>query len=389
MSQLCVNLPPLAPDYCGIGSALFDLGGMIVIHDAAGCTGNYLGYDEPRWFGSKQSVFCSGLRHIDAALGNDSVFIERIGKAAAKIKPNFIAFIGSPVPFVIGTDYHGFATELEKHTGIPCFGFDVAGIDIYTNAVSDAINRVLERFCKGEKKLTNPQTKRINLLGITPIDFAAQGNDHDFKKLFEDAGYTVNNSFSIGMDFEALRNTADANLNVVVSGSGLGTAKYLKEKYGMPYVIGTPLGKNPYILKKVAAFFEGKHLPDLNAGFENTLAEAGGVLIAGDQVIASSIREELRLRGYKKRICTAIIFKADSDLLTDADEICASEKEIRDTVRVEFDTLVSDPLIYDLAHKDRTKNVSFPQPSVSGRLCWNTTPAFVGEEMERILKTCL
>lgn len=389
MSQLCVNLPPLAPDYCGIGAALFDLGGMIVIHDAAGCTGNYLGYDEPRWFGSKQAVFCSGLRHIDAALGNDSVFIERISKAAAEIKPNFIAFIGSPVPFVIGTDYHGVATELEKCTGIPCFGFDVAGMDIYTNAVSDAINRLLERFCKGDKKYTTPQTKRINLLGITPIDFAAHGNHNDFKTLFEQAGYTVNNSFSIDMDFDSLQNTADANLNVVVSGSGLGTAKYLKEKYGMPYVIGTPLGKNPYVLKKVAAFFDGTQLPELNAGYEDTLSQAGGILIAGDQVISSSIREELRLRGYKKRICTAIIFKADSEFLTDADEVCANEKEIRDTVRVEFDTLVSDPLVYELADQNRTKNIPFPQPSVSGRLCWDTTPKFVGEEMEEILKNCL
>ena len=40
MSKLCIMLPPLAPDYSGAASALFELGGMIVIHDASGCTGN-------------------------------------------------------------------------------------------------------------------------------------------------------------------------------------------------------------------------------------------------------------------------------------------------------------------------------------------------------------
>ncbi|MFQ9086536.1 MAG: hypothetical protein ACLR6H_07100 [Roseburia sp.] len=47
----------------------FDLGGIIVMHDASGCTGNYTGYDEPRWIGSKSAVFCSGLRRIDAVMG--------------------------------------------------------------------------------------------------------------------------------------------------------------------------------------------------------------------------------------------------------------------------------------------------------------------------------
>ena len=91
MSKLCINLPPYSPDYSGCASALFELGGMIVLHDASGCTGNYLGYDEPRWMGSKSIVFCSGLRHMDAILGNDNLLIDRIIKAAESLKPRFIA----------------------------------------------------------------------------------------------------------------------------------------------------------------------------------------------------------------------------------------------------------------------------------------------------------
>ena len=47
---------PLAPDYSGAASALFDLGGIVVMHDASGCTGNFTGYDEPRWMGSRSAV---------------------------------------------------------------------------------------------------------------------------------------------------------------------------------------------------------------------------------------------------------------------------------------------------------------------------------------------
>ena len=43
MSRLCVFMLPLAPDYSGAASALFDLGGIVVMHDASGCTGNFTG----------------------------------------------------------------------------------------------------------------------------------------------------------------------------------------------------------------------------------------------------------------------------------------------------------------------------------------------------------
>ncbi|MFQ9151845.1 MAG: hypothetical protein ACLR6B_10470 [Blautia sp.] len=71
MSRLCVFMLPLAPDYSGAASALFDLKGIVVMHDASGCTGNFTGYDEPRWMGSRSAVYCSGLRRMDAVLGND------------------------------------------------------------------------------------------------------------------------------------------------------------------------------------------------------------------------------------------------------------------------------------------------------------------------------
>ena len=49
-------------------------------------------------------VYCSGLRELDAVLGNDEKFIRNICEAAKEMHPNFIALVGSPVPMVIGTD---------------------------------------------------------------------------------------------------------------------------------------------------------------------------------------------------------------------------------------------------------------------------------------------
>ena len=85
MRKLWITLPALAPDYSGVCSAMFELGGLSVIHDASGCTGNYTGYDEPRWYGSKSAVFCSGLREIDAVLGRDDKLIDQIVKGVVRI----------------------------------------------------------------------------------------------------------------------------------------------------------------------------------------------------------------------------------------------------------------------------------------------------------------
>ena len=96
-SRLAMYLPPFAADYSGVCSALFPLGGMICIHDASGCTGNYALFDEPRWYGSRSSVYCTGLRKTDAALGDDEKLIRKICAAAHELKPAFIAIVGSLV----------------------------------------------------------------------------------------------------------------------------------------------------------------------------------------------------------------------------------------------------------------------------------------------------
>ena len=83
MAKFSMWLPPFSPDYSGAVSVLFDLKTVTAMHDASGCTGNYTGYDEARWYGSKSAVFCSGLRSIDAILGNDDKLIKKM-KAAAK-----------------------------------------------------------------------------------------------------------------------------------------------------------------------------------------------------------------------------------------------------------------------------------------------------------------
>ena len=83
MRGLRKYLTPFAPDQSGAVSVLYELGGLIVICDAGGCTGNVCGFDEPRWFEQKSALFSAGLRDMDAILGRDDRLVEKLVNAAS------------------------------------------------------------------------------------------------------------------------------------------------------------------------------------------------------------------------------------------------------------------------------------------------------------------
>lgn len=86
MKKLLKYMTPPAPDDSGASGVLFELGGIIVVCDAGGCTGNICGFDEPRWENRKSALFSAGLRDMDAVLGRDDKLVEKLSKAAKAVK---------------------------------------------------------------------------------------------------------------------------------------------------------------------------------------------------------------------------------------------------------------------------------------------------------------
>ena len=58
-------------DVFGVCSALFELGGMVIMHDASGCNSTYTTHDEPRWYDMESMVYISGLSEMEAIMGDD------------------------------------------------------------------------------------------------------------------------------------------------------------------------------------------------------------------------------------------------------------------------------------------------------------------------------
>ena len=129
-------------DVSGVCSALFELGGMTVMHDASGCNSTYNTHDEPRWYDSDSLVFLSGLTEMEAILGDDQRLSADIVAAARELQPRFIAIAGSPIPALTGCDLPAIAASIEAETGICTFGFATTGMQSYVTGAGMALAAV-------------------------------------------------------------------------------------------------------------------------------------------------------------------------------------------------------------------------------------------------------
>lgn len=267
-------------DVSGVCSALYELGGMTVIHDPSGCNSTYSTHDEPRWFDTDSLMFVSGLDEMTAVLGDDNVLIDDVTHAVRDLKPRFVTLCSGSIPHIIAFDCKGVAHLLEKRTGVPMLPVATTGNRSYVAGVGAALTEWVKRFadslespyrvgssgspdcsastlegaagpeCCAVKKLNGAadpgacgnESFSVNLLGVTPLDFSINGNVDAMRKVFEDAGIPVNCCAAMGESFDSLRHIFRASVNVVVSSCGRRLARYMEQTAGIPYVEGTPIG---------------------------------------------------------------------------------------------------------------------------------------------------
>ena len=87
MRQTASIISTYTADVSGICSALFELGGLTVMHDASGCNSTYNTHDEPRWYDMDSMVYISGLSEMEAIMGDDDKLINDIVSTAEQLSP--------------------------------------------------------------------------------------------------------------------------------------------------------------------------------------------------------------------------------------------------------------------------------------------------------------
>ena len=58
-------------------------------------------------------IFISAISEMEAIMGDDEKLIRDILTTAEKLHPEFIAIVGAPIPYMIGTDLKAIAMIVE------------------------------------------------------------------------------------------------------------------------------------------------------------------------------------------------------------------------------------------------------------------------------------
>lgn len=363
MKGLLKYLSPFAPDQSGAASVLYDLGGITVICDAGGCTGNICGFDEPRWFGRKSAIFSAGLRDMDAILGRDDRLIAKLKDTAWKVDASFAAIIGTPVPAVIATDYKALRRMAQKRCGLPVITVECTGTRLYDEGEEETYLELFRTFAEdvpAEVRSENsfPSSKisstlrRIGVIGATPLDLSHVNADQIITGRLQREGYEEVCCYGMGSGLDAIRKAGLAEKNLVLSPAGLKAAEYLRERFGTPYETAYPL---------------------LDETFKEKLHNLAGkkVLIIHQQVAANEIRREIRLgsnlSNERQEITAATWFLQKDSLKEPQDfQLTSEDQFIEQVEKGQYDVIVGDRMLKRALKNYQGEYIHIPHFAVSG-----------------------
>ena len=350
------GLTPFAPDQSGAASVFYELGGILVICDAGGCTGNVCGFDEPRWFGERSAIFSAGLRDMDAILGRDDRLVAKLTDAAEKIDANFAAVIGTPVPAVIATDYRALQRMCEKKTNLPILTVDTNGMELYDVGEEKAWLTLFKTFAgkdaasqkEASEEDDSSKKMKIGVLGLTPHDVSDLNIEEKFRKSENENTHYI--CYGMRASIDKVKTAGSADKNLVVAPAALETAKYLEEEFGTPYEVGYP--------------FVDELIPEL--GYERKK-----ILIIHQQVIANAIRQEIRTRSDEQNteVTVASWFMMKSELSEEGDLSLKEEMDYCKLVQNgNYDIVFADENMRGLVPGFKGTFVNIRHFAVSGKL---------------------
>ena len=393
MKQIASRISIYSADAFGVCSALYELGGLCVMHDASGCNSTYNTHDEPRWYDFDSMVYISGLSEMEAIMGDDQKFIDDIVYTAKELSPNFIAMAGTPIPTMIGTDFKAIANIIEKETNIPTFGFDTTGMHSYVSGAYKAFEALAKRFLKRNDKESRAEQKesidkegrehqnsriKVNILGVTPLDFSINKSVEAMVDLLKENNFEVISTWAMGSSLEYIKNAGDADVNLVVSYSGIGAAKYMYENLNIPYVIGTPFGKE-FANKVIEDLKEVKSTKENKISYDNRKIDKDAeITIVGESIMSESLAYAIS-KEKNKTVNVISSLETDEKLLLEGDKIAMFEDDIEKCLK-NSKIIIADPLFRPICPIDSTF-ISLPHEAFSGRIYRDEIPNIINKSL--------
>ena len=378
MKQIASRISIYSADTFGVCSALYELGGLCVMHDASGCNSTYNTHDEPRWYDFDSMVYISGISEMEAIMGDDQKFIDDIIYTAKELNPKFIALAGTPIPTMIGTDFKAIANIVENETKIPTFGFNTTGMNSYVSGAYKAFEALSKRFLKRNDKESRAEKSRVNILGATPLDFSINNSIKSTVDLLKENDFDVISTWAMGSTLEDIKNAGNADVNLVISYSGMGAAKYMYEKFNIPYIVGTPFGKE--FAKKIVADLKETIITKENkiSYINRKIDKNPQITIVGESIMSESLAYAISTE-KNKTVNVISTLEIDKNLLLEGDKLKIYEDDIEKELK-NSKIIIADPLYRPICPLD-SNFISLPHEGFSGRIYRDEIPNLINKSL--------
>lgn len=192
-------------------------------------------------------IYSVHLTEVDIALGDTSRLFLAVEEAMNAGFRN-VLLMPSSIAAVIGFDLDAYADEASRKFGINVFAVHAGLSDDFYIGSERFLQAAAKTFCKSSAK----SDKTYNLLGGSP-SWQAKASHRALNEALEKRVGLVNLFDNLNSsEIIAWSDAASACLNIVTSESAVPAAEYIKEKFGIPYVLFNVLGK-----KSEVEFFDG------------------------------------------------------------------------------------------------------------------------------------
>ncbi len=237
---------------CSLGGAMSTVTALPdtipILHAAAGCAGN-IAWTQNGGSGLQVGGYCGGLnvpssnvQEKEVVFGGAERLQEQIANTLEVMDGRLFVVMTGCVTEVIGDDVRAVVSEF-RGRGIDIVSAETGGFKGNSYYGYDIVLQALAKdyVIRGTEKVKGS----VNVFGIVPyMDVFWRGNLEGIRRLLEKLGLKVNTFFTGEDSLDAIKNAAEAELNIVVSEVyGVETARIFEEVHGTPFTVTSlPIG---------------------------------------------------------------------------------------------------------------------------------------------------
>ncbi|PWJ51838.1 nitrogenase component 1 [Faecalicatena contorta] len=187
-------------------------------------------------------LYSTHIGETDIAMGDTSRLSRAIEWVSEKEGIKTIFLLPSSVPEVIGVDLEAIAQELSpQFPDIVLIPFTAGGFDTWGDkGIEMTLLKLAETLPDNPVRTQKPS---FNIIGSCADMFRFQADASEMARLVSGA-FDMEHLCTMASrtSISKLEHLGDAHINLVVRREGEAAAKYLRRRYGTPYLMGRPYG---------------------------------------------------------------------------------------------------------------------------------------------------